>query len=422
MIKNDLERLNEWWFTGKIRKELSPPFKRHVFQRILKSLEERQILLITGLRRIGKTTILYQTIEKLLEKVKPENILYFSFDEAIYNVKEVLEVYEKYFLRKTFEEAGRIYIFFDEIQYAGDWSSIVKSFYDLYPNLKFYISGSSTILLSKEALEKLAGRFFSLEMKPLTFIEYLEMRKIGFKKIKHSPRRLEIYFQDYLRKAGFPEIVDWENEERIREYIRNTVIDRIILRDLPVYFKTRDMLLLENIVKIILSNPGAIININTLSRNLGKSKITVSNYIKFLESSLLIRSLSNYRPSIQASSRKLRKYYPTTTSLIYAYSKEIFEKQYGKIIETYTVNTLNAKYYYRKGRKEIDIILKNKEIIPIEVKEKVQEKDIKKLRKIIKQINANKGIIISSNQKTKIENIEIIPVYLLEKATITNSK
>jgi len=181
-------------------------------------------------------------------------------------------------------------------------------------------------LLSKEALDKLAGRFFFFELKPLTFFEFLEMKKIKILEPEFFSRRIESYFFDYLRKAGFPEIVNWENEIKIAEYIKNTIIDRVILRDLPIIFKTRDIILLEKITKFILSNPGAIININSLSRDWGESKITISNYLKFLEISLLIRSLSNFRPAFLSISRKLRKYYPTVTSFIFSNSKEIFEK------------------------------------------------------------------------------------------------
>ena len=99
MLEEDMERFNEWWFTGKIRKELALPFKRYAFPRLLDSLKERQILIITGLRRVGKTTLLYQTIEKLLEREEPNKILYFSFDESLANPKEVLEFYEKRFLK-----------------------------------------------------------------------------------------------------------------------------------------------------------------------------------------------------------------------------------------------------------------------------------------------------------------------------------
>ena len=318
MLKEDIERFNEWWFTGKIRKELALPFKRYAFSKILENLKERQALIITGLRRVGKTTLLYQTIEKLLEIEEPSKILYFSFEESQANLKEVLDFYEKYILKKVFEESGRVFIFLDEIQYCKNWPSIIKQYYDLYPNIKFFISGSSSLLLSKEALDKLAGRFFFFELKPLTFFEFLEMKGIKNLELEFFSRRIEAYFFDYLRKAGLPEIVNWENEIKIAEYIKNTVIDRVILRDLPIIFKTRDIFLLEKIMKFILSNPGAIININSLSRDWGENKITISNYLKFLEISLLIKSLNNFRPAFLSISRKLRKYYPAVTSLIFS--------------------------------------------------------------------------------------------------------
>lgn len=418
MNRDEIERFNEWWFTGKIRKELALPFKRYLFPKILENLKERQILIITGLRRVGKTTLLYQTIEKLLETNDPNKILYFSFEESITDPREILEFYEKQVLKKPLEEIDRAYVFFDEIQYAKNWSSTIKQFYDLYPNLKFFISGSSSLLLSKEALDKLAGRFFFLELKPLTFLEFLEMKGIKKENLEIFSRRIEAYFFDYLRKSGFPEIVNWENEIKIAEYIRNSVIDRVALKDLPIIFKTKDILLIDKLIKLILSNPGSLININSLSKNWGESKITISNYLKFLEISLLIRSLSNFKPAYLASSRKLRKYYPATPSLIFSYSKEIFEKNLGAILETYVVNTLNAKYYFREGKKEINIILKNDKLLPIEIKENINENDLEKFSNLIKYINAERGFMISLNQHFKKNNIDIIPAYLLEKIFI----
>ena len=415
MQKEELERLNEWWFTGRVRKELAMPFKRYAFQRIIESLKERQILITTGLRRVGKTTLLYQAIEKLLETRNPNRILYFSFEESSMSLKEVLEFYEKNVLRKPFEEVDKAFIFLDEIQYSGNWPSTLKQFYDLYPNLKFFVSGSSSLLLSKEAMEKLAGRFFFLELKPLTFSEFLEMKGIRKDELETFSRRIEAYFLDYLRKSGFPEIVEWENELKITEYIKNSVIDRVIMRDIPFVFKSRDMILLDNIIKFILSNPGAIININSISKNWGKSKITISNYLKFLETSLLIRSLSNFRPSFLSSSRKLKKFYPATTSLIFSHSRENFERNLGSVLETYVVNALNARYYFREGKKEIDIILEDKGILPIEVKESVNEEDLKDFSKLIDYVNAKKGKIITFGQRIEKDNIEVYPAYLIEK-------
>jgi len=416
MLGEDLERFNEWWFTGKVRRELALPFRRYAFSRIMESLGERQILVVTGPRRVGKTTLLYQTVDKLLEAVAPSRILYFSFEESSVNPKEVLEFYERRVLKKPFEEMDRAFVFFDEIQYVGNWPSVLKQFYDLYPNLKFLVSGSSSLLLSNEAVEKLAGRFFFLKLKPLTFSEFLELKHARTESADVSSRRIEAYFYDYLRKSGFPEIVDWDNEARMAEYIKNSVIDRVTLRDIPLMFKTRDVTLMDRLIRLILSEPGSIVNVSSLSRTWGASKITVSNYLRFMETSLLIRSLSNFRPSFLSSSRKLKKYYPVAPSLIFSYSKENFEKNMGAVLETYVVNALDANYYFREGRKEIDIILKDKELLPVEVKETVQEEDIARFSKLVKYVHAEKGMIISSNQEIKRKDVEVIPAYLVESA------
>jgi predicted AAA+ superfamily ATPase len=414
MMREDIERFNEWWFTGKVRSELALPFRRNAFSRILESLGERQILLVTGLRRVGKTTLLYQAVERLLETVAPGQIFYFSFEESSSNPKEVLEFYEKRVLKKSFEDAGKVFIFFDEIQYVKGWPSVLKQFYDLYPNLKFFVSGSSSLLLFREAVDKLAGRFFLLEVPSLGFSEFLGLKGVGMDESGVFSRRMETYFYDYLRKCGFPEIVGWDNEVRVADYIKNSVIDRVVLRDIPFMFRTRDMALMDNLLKLILSTPGCIVNVNSLSRTWGESKITISNYLRFLETSLLVRSLSNFRPSFLASSRKLKKYYPATPSLIFAYSKDVFESKMGAVLETYVANALNCRYYFREGKREIDLILKNKALLPVEVKETVSDEDLAKFSALLKYINAKKGVIVSSSQNIRTDNIEVVPVYSTE--------
>jgi predicted AAA+ superfamily ATPase len=414
MKSEDVERFNEWWFTGKVRGELALPFKRHAFSRIVQSLGERQILVVTGLRRVGKTTLLYQVVERLLETVPPRDVFYFSFEDALFSPKEVLEFYEKQVLRKPFEDAGRVYVFFDEIQYIKGWPGVLKQFYDLYPNLKFIVSGSSSLLLSREAVDKLAGRFFLLELQPLGFAEFLGLKGVEMEESEVFSRRMETYFHDFLRKAGFPEIANWDDEARAAEYIKNSVIDRVSIRDIPLMFRTRDMALMDNILRLILSMPGCILNVNSLSRTWGESKITISNYLRFLETSLLIRSLSNYRPSFLSSSRKLKKYYPAATSLIFAHSKESFEGKMGAVLETYVVNVLGARYYFRSGKREIDVVLKNGALLPVEVKETVGDEDLASFSELLKYVGADKGVIVSSSQRIRADRIDVVPAYLTE--------
>jgi predicted AAA+ superfamily ATPase len=217
-----------------------------------------------------------------------------------------------------------------------------------------------------------------------------------------------------LRKSGFPEIVGWDSEVRVAEYVKNSVVDRVALRDIPLMFKNRDMALMDNVIRLILSVPGGILNVNSLSRTWGVSKITISNYLRFLETSLLIRSLSNFRPSFLSSSRKLRKYYPVTSSLIFSFSRESFASKMGAVLETYVVNALDAEFYFREGKWEIDMVLKDGGLLPVKVKETVGEEDIVRFSGLVKRVNAERGIIVSSNQEIKRGNVEVIPVYLVE--------
>jgi predicted AAA+ superfamily ATPase len=417
-----LERFNEWWVTGKVRGKLAKPMKRYSFNWLLEQANKRQITLLTGLRRVGKTTLFYQLIDELLRRgVEPRNIFYFSFDEERYELKRVLEAYEKRVLKKNFEDCGRLYIFLDEVQKARNWFSDVKMFYDLYPNLKFFLSGSASLLLSRKALEYLAGRFFEVQLKPLTFKEFLEMKGLEVKgeSIELYQRRVLPLFFDYLRKAGFPEIVDWEDDDEIRDYVKNSVIARIVFRDIPIEFGTKDFELMEGLLKLVFSNPGLIFNMNSIAKSFGRSRITISNYVEYLKYTLAIRSLSNYRRGVLVSSRKFKKLYPATTSLTFSYSNVFFEKEFfGKVLETYVVNTLNANFYFKKNY-EVDIILeRNGKLFPVEVKENVEDKDIRNFTKILELLKLKEGLIVSLEQFderiVEDKKIRVVPAWSLD--------
>ena len=205
MEKEKLEEFNEWWFTEKVPEELLETYKRNLFYELKKNLEKRQIISVVGLRRTGKTTIMYQLIDFLLAKMKPVNILYFSFDEEVKDLRDVLNTYREIH-NLNFRE-GKFYVFLDEIQKLDDWQSQVKKYYDLYPRIKFIISGSEGLFLRKGAKETLAGRIYEFTLPTLSFVEFLNM-----KRVKHtSSYKLRAEFVDYVKRGGFPEMVFEEN-------------------------------------------------------------------------------------------------------------------------------------------------------------------------------------------------------------------
>lgn len=413
MIDSDmLLRFNPWWEAGEISKELAKPFKRDLFYKLLNYVEDRQIIEITGLRRVGKTTILYQLIDHLLKTVPKEKIFYFSFDEKSASIRELIKVYETEILTKKIEDSGRIYIFLDEIQKCKNWDSELKIFYDLYPNLKFFISGSASLLLDKKAKESLAGRVFSFHLTPLTFQEFLKFKgiKIEEEKLHLQERTLSTQFFDYLKKGGFIEISLEKSDEKIREYVKNNIIERIVYKDVPEAFGIKDLELLKTLVELFCRNSGMVLNLDSLAKDLKRSRITIANYIYYLQFSLLIKMIRNLRKGFLVTSRKLKKVYVTSTSFIFAF--ENLKGNLSKFLETFVCNSLGLDYYYR-DRFEIDFIAKNKRVLPIEVKSSVKEREVETFQKNIKKLGLKKGLIVSKDQRVKTKNVEVMPAYFI---------
>ena len=151
--------------------------KRKLFNKLVKEIKSQQIISLIGLRRTGKTTILKQLIDYLIqEKVKRENIIFYSFDENQPKIADVIQDYENSVGKTILETKERIYIFLDEIQKLKNWQNQIKYYYDNYKNIKFFVSGSSSLFIKKQTQESLAGRIYEFILEPLSFDEFLIFR------------------------------------------------------------------------------------------------------------------------------------------------------------------------------------------------------------------------------------------------------
>ena len=181
------------------------------------------------------------------------------------------------------------------MQKGRDWENRIKIYYDLYPNIKFIISGSASLNVERRSTETLAGRLYSFYIGPLSFAEFLRFKGIepvleNWRVYENSVKPL---FMDYVMKGGFPELVNEENREKILSYVKDIVLDRIILIDIPLEFGVRDAALLKTLVEMVASDPGLTLNYDSLSKKLGRSKQTIMNYISYLEYSLIIKTVKN---------------------------------------------------------------------------------------------------------------------------------
>jgi len=395
-----IEKYNFHWRRGFF---YNFPKKRFLFNDIVKEIESKQIISLIGLRRTGKTTILKQVIDHLIKskKVKREYILFYSFDEEQPKIEEIVTEYETKLGKELLCIKDRIYIFLDEIQKLKNWQNQVKYYYDNYQNIKFFVSGSSSLFIKKHTQESLAGRIYEFVLNPLSFEEFLIFKNKGqmLKKKRLFEDTLKKEFLSY-QKRQFIEIID-ESEERVAKYIK-TMIEKIVYQDIPKIFPIENEELLMRILKIIASNPGMLSDYGSLSKELGISRVTLSNYFFYLNESFLIKKLYNFSRNMLTSEKKMKKFYLTTTSFFPFLNNKIDE---SKLIENLIVAFVDAKFFWRTPQKyEIDVILKEKsKIIPIEVKYKeyISKKDTKNLLRFCEKFNVEEAVMITQSKSNE---------------------
>lgn len=408
-IKKALLESNPWW-----KQKLKINYKdREIYGKIKKYIEAKQIIALTGLRRVGKTTIMLKIIkEKIDSGFVPANIIYFSFDDfRDLDISELIEVYSEEY-DKNLENSEYLFLF-DELQKVNNWEEQVKRLYDLHTNFKIIISGSESLFIRKKSKESLAGRMFEFKLETLSFKEFLLFRGINLKPIGLYEKELLRSFEEFMFSGGFPELVDIKDKDFIKNYIRETVVEKVLFRDIPLIFPVRDISILESIFKIISSSPGQIIEINKLASEVGLSRRVVSLYLGYLENSFLIKKIFNFSKNRRKTAKKLKKYYPTIPALGFIYGTGNIKP---KIFENTIVLQTRANFFWRDAYKnEVDIILdEDKKIIPIEIKYG-EIKNIKGMLKFMDVFKVEKGLVISRNeekeQKISDKKISIIPAW-----------
>ncbi|MEA3515418.1 MAG: ATP-binding protein [Nanoarchaeota archaeon] len=402
-MEDILTLLNPWWKSRSVKKVLAKEFRRDMFKELIKANEIKQITALYGLRRVGKSTLLFQLIDELInKKTDPSMILYFSFDQKVSDLNDIFSEYSM--LNQLDLESGKYYFFLDEIQKLEDWQNKIKIYYDLYPNIKFFISGSSNLGLRKNASESLAGRIQFLRLEPLSFEEWLKINKIKIEKNKLNlyQKELRHNFIWYL-KTPFPEIASLKEDILIRKYIDDFIVARILFYDISKEFKDVDIDLLETLKNLFFEDPGFIVNVDALARDLHRGKENILRHINYLNQGLITRTIKNYRKGELSSSRKLKKIYPYHPCFCYGIDE-------SKLIENLIVSILDAKYYWREKEKEVDIIQQK---IPIEVKYKntIANDDLKNVVYFMQKFEQPKGIMITKTSEEKRDSIKLIPAW-----------
>ena len=277
---------NPWWedkdFDSGIPRqeyltELEKPFQR------------KQINIIIGSRRVGKTTFLKQLIQNCLDKnISPQKILYLALDNPRF-MKTSLSDHLKY-VRKIFlhSRSEKLYLFFDEVQESRNWEAELKAIYDL-ENVKIVCTGSTSSLISRQG-GKLTGRQIITSIYPLTFKEYLTFKNI-------TPSRAEDYkyekhLEEYLQIGGYPENVLQPSIDYL-----NNLVDDIIARDIVRLHRIHRADVLKNLLSIVAGSVGSRSSFNKIAKVLGITVDTVKEYIGYFEEAFLIKMLTKWSSS-----------------------------------------------------------------------------------------------------------------------------
>lgn len=402
-----LTAFNPWWKTGAVNPKMSKSYKRFAFHEAMKRLDQtdiRRTVVLTGTRRVGKTTIQYQMIQTLLERgVAPQKIIFISMDHPMLKLSGVNDILECY--HENIYAEQDVYYFFDEIQYAQDWDKWLKYIYDNQPDTNVVATGSASPALIKGNQESGAGRWTAIQVPTMSFYEYCELLNLdrpelpkNFKvtqmlqmtqqdrtKIMLQLSKVQNYFNRYLQVGGFPELALADNDIMAQQIMREDVVDKVLKRDLPSLYNIRNATELERIFLYLCNVSSEIVSIDAIAKELsGVSRPTVENYIQYLESANLIyqswpvdmagKRVLKSKPKIYIADAAIRNAVLMDDSLL------TDPVEMGKIVETAVYKHVVAFYYQKatsvgyfrggKKNKEIDIVVDyhNAANILIEVK------------------------------------------------------
>ena len=370
--------------------------KRDLFHELVRYLDVRQIIGIIGLRRTGKTVLLEQLIDFLVKGgQKRERILYFSFDEGAVSLEDIIAEFQSR-MGVNIADAGRVYIFLDEIQKLDGWQNQVKYYYDTYPHLKFFVSGSSSLFLRKGAEESLAGRIFLFRLHTLSFSEFLILK--GEEDLIKKPEMFKESLQDqtlqYMRRQ-LPEIVT--ADESFVDMYMESIVNKIVYEDLPKIFPIGHGDALMRILKIVASHPGIVTDYSSLADDLGISRKTLSKYVWYLEMGFLIQKCYNFSKNRLTSEKKMKKLYLSSTTLLCSLCKD--HPNYGRAVENLIINSSQSQFFWRKGSFEVDCILlkEGSAIVPVESKYRgnIRKRELKGLIKFLGEFSLEEGYVVT---------------------------
>jgi len=378
-LKNTLDSLNPWWSDETFRFNVRP---RSSFEKLINN-KSNIIDVLIGARRVGKTSIMKNIINRLLESgVKNNQIVYFVSDARV--SKDVVPEDIVNYVRDTFNirMTQKIYLFLDEVQDMQDWQRSVKYLYD-NSNIKIYITGSSSLILRSET-SKLTGRFILHEVLGLSFEEYLEFTGQNIYKLQYKNTEL---VTKYLQTGGYPEYVLNGDKQ-----VLSNIIDSTLYRDLISQYGIRNPSFLKDLLDYLADKVTNGVSNKNIARDLKVDDETAQFYLKYLQDVYLIYPVYRKGRSNKISKSSIPKYYFNDTGVLNLRS---LSPKIGSLAENAAYLHLRRKtfskeysdiFYNEINGVEVDFDNRQGELTEIKFRDDIAKEDIEKYQLVDQKI------------------------------------
>lgn len=309
------------------------------YQKVVELLSRKEIQVITGIRRCGKTTLMRQCMRHLVDTgVSRDDILFIPCDNPLLKIRTIDDLHE---LVDGFvvKKSKRVYVFLDEVQAVKGWERYLKSVYDSNMEMKFLISGSTASFFASDVAKLLTGRHFYHRIETMFFKEYLRLNPKGD-------------LQDYLEWGGFPEVVkaksQMEKASLLESYL-STIIERDILDKNDVRTRRKLVDLLHSLILTV----GGMVNISKISKQFEMNSRSVERYVLLAEDAFLFQEVPFFSYSKRKNRHALSKLYPADIGFSRMLSKR-FER--GRSVEWAVAHILKDTAYWSDGKHEVDFV------------------------------------------------------------------
>lgn len=417
-----LAEWNEWWSKGKVDTELVGR-KRKLSENAEEFLSFKEIKTITGMRRSGKSTLLYQFIKYLLEnkEVEPSNILFVNFEDPVLSKATLGEIFDSY--QTHINSDKKPYLFLDEVHRCREWALFLRKMYDLRKIKQVFITDSSSKFIKSEYASVITGREINVTVFPLSFGEYLAWNGIKSKPPYARDRinKIKNMLNSYLQWGGLPEVV-LRTSETHKKVLLNDYLGDIVHKDIIERYNANYQKI-KGLIDFLVANPGTLFSPRKYSRTYGLSLDAINTYSGYLEEVFLFFPVSKFDYSVRKQQLSPKKMYLCDTGFFGGTGFRFTENK-GRTYENAVFIDLKRKgkeVYYWKGKRECDFVIKEGTKISMAIQvcydlgPGTKDREVNGLLEAMDILKIKDGMIITENvdksEKIGKKSVRYIPLW-----------